>query len=271
VSAIDAGQQVSVGAADAQDDVEPRLESARTRRELTLWTTACEARSDWVVARGASPMIEIEQVTLPNPLDSRLVILRDPGSERARSYRLLRHHLFSHSDPRIIAVTSAEPGEGKTTCALNLALAIAEDTMTRVLLLDVNLRRPALGAVFHFAPSGHFVEAITQFAGAGPPYHVASISGTRLQVAAIPETQVEGARLDRTLFSVALSDLREAYDYIVVDAACVLESGDVDVVGECAGGIIVTAHAGRSRKTQTRRAIAQLAPAPVLGCVLIDA
>jgi Mrp family chromosome partitioning ATPase len=90
-------------------------------------------------------------------------------------------------------------------------------------------------------------------------------------VAALPETPIEGGRLDRTLFAVALSDLRNAYDYIVIDAASVFESGDVDVVGECSSGVIVAARAGRSRKGDLRRAIGELAPAHVLGTVLIDA
>jgi Mrp family chromosome partitioning ATPase len=241
------------------------------RQDLTLWKTACEAHSDWVVARGASPMIALEHVTLPETLDPRLVVLTEPGSARARSYRLLRHRLFAQADPRIVAVTSARPREGKTTCALNLALTIAEDTMTRVLLLDANLRRPALGQIFNFIPSDSLVENITRFTGIGPPYPVGSISGTRLHVAALPETPLHGGRLDRKLFALALNDLRDAYDYIVIDAASVFESGDVDVVGECSSGVIVSARAGRSRKGDMRRAIAQLAPAHVLGSVIIDA
>jgi Mrp family chromosome partitioning ATPase len=269
---IDVAQQQEDSPAAAPGNCENGEVVVPTRRELTLWTAACEAHVSWLVARGASPMIELEHVSLPDTLDSRLLILSEPGSERARSYRLLRHRLFSHGDPRIIGVTSAHPGEGKTTCALNLALAIAEDTMTRVLLLEANLRRPSLGRIFNLAPSESLIESITRLTVVGPPYPVVSISGTRLHVAVLPETPLEGGgRLDRTLFAVALSDLRDAYDYIVIDAAAVLESGDVDVVGECSSGVIVVARAGRSRKGDMRRAIAQLAPAPVLGSVLIDA
>jgi Mrp family chromosome partitioning ATPase len=238
--------------------------------DLALWTTPSEALSQ-VGAPGARPTIWLEHVSLPDTLDPRLVILTDPGSGRARSYRLLRHQLFSQADPRIVAVTSAYPGEGKTTCALNLALAMVEDTMTRVLLVDANLRRPALGHIFGFTPFENLVENMARFVDVGPPYPVAAISGTRLHVAALPERPLDGGRLDRTLFAVALSDLRDAYDYIVIDAASVLESGDVDVIGECSNGVIVAARAGQSRKGAMRRAIAQLAPANVLGTVLIDA
>lgn len=220
--------------------------------------------------RTSSPPLALEYVVLPNTLDPRVVLLREPTSERARSYRLLRHRLLSDSDPRIIAVTSAFPGEGKTTCALNLALAIAEDSMTRVLLLDANLRRPALSQILHFVPSESLFENAARLTNVGPPYPVVSLSGTRLHVAAVRNAPLETGRLDRTLFALILDDLRYAYDYIVIDAAAVLESGDVDVIGECSSGVIVTARAGRSRKDGIRRAIAQLAPTRVLGTVLID-
>jgi Mrp family chromosome partitioning ATPase len=246
-----------------------RVVEGSRRQRVTLWTSPSDVLSP-SSAPGPRPIIWLEHVALPSTLDPRLVMLREPNSERARRYRLLRHRLFSQVDPRIVAVTSAHPGEGKTTCAVNLALAMAEDTMNRVLLLDANLRRPALGRAFGFAPSESLVENVTRSLDAGPPYPVASISGTRLHVAALPETPLEGARLDRTLFAVALSDLRDAYDYIVIDTASVLGSGDVDVVGECSNGVIVVARAGRSRKGDVRRAIGQLAPAPVLGSVLID-
>ncbi|HLK41438.1 MAG TPA: AAA family ATPase [Polyangiaceae bacterium] len=225
----------------------------------------------WMTKRASSPQIELEHVVLPDPLDPRLVVLGQPGSERARRYRLLRHRLLSHSDPRIIAVTSARSGEGKTTCALNLALAMAEDSMARVLLLEANLLRPALARIIHFAPSESLVENVTQSTNVGPPYPAVSVSGTRLHVAVLRDESLEDVRLDRTLLSLVLHDLRHAYDYIVIDAAAVLESGDVDVVGECSSGVIMTARAGHSRENDMRRAITQLAPTPMLGSVLIDA
>jgi Mrp family chromosome partitioning ATPase len=264
-SEADYGPAASNGV-DAGQIVETRHQT------LMLWVAAreAEAHRNQPLARRFRPLIDIEHVTLRGTLDSRLVLLNQPGSDRTRGYRLLRHRLFSSGDPRIVAVTSAHPGEGKTTCALNLALAIAEDTMTRTLLLEANLARPALGEVFDFAPSRSIVEKIIRFTCLGPPYPVVSISGTRLHASPLPDAPLEG-RLDRTLFGAALSELREAYDYIVIDAASVLESGDVDVVGECSDAVIVAVRAGRSSKRDLRSAIAQLAPAPVLGSVLIDA
>jgi capsular exopolysaccharide synthesis family protein len=242
---------------------------ASTEDELALWVSPAESTA--LVTRKPVPTVVLDYVTLPDGLDARLVMLRQPDSAKARSYRLLRHRLFSRANTRVVVVTSARPGDGKTTCATNLALAIAEDAMTHVLLLDANLRRPALGHVFGFEPSQSLMDDIVRFTDLLPPYPVTSIRGTRLHVAALPGESVPEARLERTIFSAVLAELRNVYDYIIIDTASVLESADADVVGECADGVVVTVRAGASRKADVRRAIDQLRPAAVLGTVLLDA
>ena len=225
----------------------------------------------WTVTREPDVSAAFERPVLPDALDARLVILREPDSERARAYRLLRHRLLALHDPRVVAVTSARPGEGKTTCALNLALAMAEDSMTRVLLIDANLRRPALPDIIDAPQSSSLADALARSGPSGPRYCVVAVPGTRLHVAAVARAALEGARLDRAHLAVVLDDLRYVYDYVVIDTASVFESGDVDVVAECSRAVLMTARAGRSRKEDMRRAVEHLAPTPVLGSVLIDA
>jgi Mrp family chromosome partitioning ATPase len=223
-----------------------------------------------VVLRNPKPTIALEHADLPGSLDARLVMLSEPTSEQARSYRALRHRLLANPDVRVVAITSARPGEGKTTCAVNLGLALAEDTMMRVLIVDANLRRPALGGVFGFSPSESLMERVTRVMELYPPYPVTSIGGTRVHVAALPNGPSQ-FRLERSLLSAALAELRNAYDYIVIDTAAVLESADADVVGECSDAAIIAVRHGASRKADVRRAVNQLAPATVLGTVLVDA
>lgn len=244
-----------------------RPDSARHDAMIT-WRIPAENVA--VALRNPKPTIALEHAELAEPLDPRLVMLREPESSQARNYRSLRHRLMSAPGVRVIAVTSARPGEGKTTCAANLALALAEDTMTRVLLVDANLPRPALGRLFGFTPAESLVEQIARFLDLYPPYPVASIGGTRVHVAALPERTPQ-CRLERSLLLPALSELRRAYDYIVIDAAAVLESADADIVGECADAAILVARNGVSRKADLRRAVRQLEPALVLGTVLVDA
>jgi Mrp family chromosome partitioning ATPase len=203
--------------------------------------------------------------------DPRCVLLREPMSPQARTYRLLRHRLLAQSDPRIVAVTSARAGEGKTTCAINLALAIAEETFARVLLLEANPRRPVLESVFGVTTPPALAIDRTAVTDGSQRHRVFAVDGTRLHVASASHCVVESGGLDRLLFHVAVRDLREAYDYVVIDTAAVLESADPDVACECADGVVVTARAGQSRLGSLQRTIDQLTPARVCGVVLLDA
>ena len=81
-------------------------------------------------------------------IDPRLVLLTDPGSQQAAAYRVLRHRLTHAKDPRVILVTSPGRREGKTVCAANLALALAEGRSSRVMLVEINGAAPALSHLF---------------------------------------------------------------------------------------------------------------------------
>jgi Mrp family chromosome partitioning ATPase len=218
----------------------------------------------------SSPVVVLEEVDVPAARDPRLVVALDPDSEQARNYRLLRHRLIARSDPHVIAVTSAGAGEGKTTCAANLALAMAEESYARVLLIEANTQRPALAQAFGFKPADSFIARLIHERDAKPPYFVARVRNSRLHVAALQLDGVRGMRLDRLLLGLAISELRYVYQYIVIDAGSVFESADANVIAECSDGVIVTARARRSRRTALYRAIDQLSPTPVLGTVLLD-
>src|SRR3989454_9411186 len=79
--------------------------------------------------------------------DGHLVSLVDPTSFEADQYRTLRLVLEQmHAGKKLIAVTSAVAGDGKTTTALNLAGALAHAPDTRILVADFDLRTPSVGA-----------------------------------------------------------------------------------------------------------------------------
>src|SRR4029079_18216104 len=73
-----------------------------------------------------------------------------PATFEAEQYRALRHTIEQRhraAGLQVIAVTSAAVGDGKTTTAINLAGALAQAADARVLLVDADLRRPALGGL----------------------------------------------------------------------------------------------------------------------------
>ena len=239
----------------------------RISSEVVVWTPAEPA----AVERSApDTRVSVECIELGNQLDPRLTLLSNPDSPQAKAFRLLRHKLGKHADPRLIAVTSAERGEGKTTCAVNLALAIAEETLTRVLLFEANVRQPALARLFGFEPRECLSTQMARLHGPTRGYHIAAVAGTRLCIAAMSPDLAPGTRLDRFLVSVALSELRSEYDYIIVDTSPALESADATSVTGCVDGVILVARANKSRKRNVRAAIDQIGQAPLLGIALLD-
>src|SRR4029078_3833680 len=80
-------------------------------------------------------------------LDKRLVTLTAPSSMEAEQYQALRlklEHLQRERNIRVIGVTSPGARDGKTVTAINLAASLAEGSNARVLLIEADLRRPAI-------------------------------------------------------------------------------------------------------------------------------
>ncbi|TMA93270.1 MAG: CpsD/CapB family tyrosine-protein kinase, partial [Deltaproteobacteria bacterium] len=127
----------------------------RAEREQALRTQASSPGT--TNGPSASPRIEppVVQATAPanelavdrsNRVEALLVSLLDPASFEAEQYRVLRHvveTLRKGANLQVVAVTSPGIGDGKTTTAINLAGALAQSASARVLLVDMDLRRPA--------------------------------------------------------------------------------------------------------------------------------
>jgi len=86
-------------------------------------------RSWW---RDSAGVLNVHRVEQERGTDRRLLMLEAPDSQAAAAFRVLRHRLVRNGEPKVMLVTSPNVGEGKTTCALNLALALCEAGRARV-------------------------------------------------------------------------------------------------------------------------------------------
>jgi Mrp family chromosome partitioning ATPase len=220
------------------------------------------------------PEVSLTQHELPQdaPLDPRLILLAEPDSERASSFRVLRHHLMETGRPQVIVVSSPSPREGKTTCAVNLALALAECNRARVLLVEATVRRPQLAAMFRFVPPWCFAEQLSAHRHQPLlPWGLVEIPDMWLHVAAINPRVEQRQILDAPAFAIAMERLRLAsYDHIVIDAPAVLGRAEVNLIQDAADGVILTAWGKQTTARDLRQAVHQLSPTKIIGTVLME-
>lgn len=197
------------------------------------------------------------------PLDGNtaraLVVDQDPLGPRAEAYRRLAttlKFLNVDSGPRALMVTSALPGEGKTSIVINLGLALAE-THRSVLIIDADLRRPKIGDTFAMESQ---VGLTTVLIGAAELDDVVQPYGDDglfvLPVGQTPPNPGEllGSRRMQKLIELAVS----LFDVVLIDCPPVLPVADAGVLARLVGGAIVVVGAGRSSRPQLRETLDSL-------------
>ncbi|HWN70376.1 MAG TPA: CpsD/CapB family tyrosine-protein kinase [Haliangium sp.] len=204
--------------------------------------------------------------------DPRLIMMHDPDSERSACFRILRHHLMDHGRPQVIVVSSAMPGDGKTTCAVNLALALAECGRARVLLVEATVRSPQLARIFELTPPWCFAEQLTAHRQQPLlPWSAVQVPEMFLHIAAMHPNIEQRQLLDAPAFAIAMERLRLGkYDHIVVDAPAVIGSAEVNLLQDAADGVILVARAKKTTARSMRQAVEQLSPTKIIGSVLLQ-
>lgn len=215
--------------------------------------------------------VTVEAVTLGAAIPPPLVLLAAPNSAPADALRALRRKLAASGDPRVIGVTSARAGEGKTTFAINLALTLRESARGRVLLIEADHRAPGLARMLGITPSACFLQQIAARAEDPRAPWIVAEPMAKLHVMALDPRVKHEPRLDPVAFGSGMDRLKQAgYDYIIVDAPAVIGSVDCNVISDSVDGMILTALTMRSRRREMRKAVEQIAPATILGVVVME-
>ncbi|WP_349269596.1 chromosome partitioning protein [Mycolicibacterium parafortuitum] len=192
------------------------------------------------------------------------------NSPIAEAYRKLRTNLqFLSVDnpPRVIVVTSSMPSEGKSTSAINIALALAEAERT-VVLVDGDMRRPTMHKYLDLVGSVGFSTVLSGAATLDESLQKTRFSGlTVLTSGPIPPNPSEllGSQSARKL----LNDLRARFDYVIVDSTPLLAVTDAAILAAAADGVLVMSRFGHTKREQLTHAMSNLESvgAPVLGAV----
>ncbi len=215
--------------------------------------------------------VTVVAVALGEKIDPHIVLLSDAYSDRADAYRALRRKLASSGNPQVIAITSPDAGEGKTTCALNLALAMRETSRGKVLLIEANVRSPSMAKLLGFEPPECFCDQLTERKEDPRRAWIAVEAMPKLHIMAVAPTTKRPPQLDPLAFASGMERLKRAgYEYILIDTPPVLGTFEVNMIADNVDGVLFTAITMKSKRSHLRKAMEQIMPAPVLGVMVLD-
>jgi polysaccharide chain length determinant protein (PEP-CTERM system associated) len=202
---------------------------------------------------------------------NRLPVLADPHSVASQQYGILALKVadrMRRSGGRILAITSATGGEGKSLTALNLSLALAECSQGRVLLVDCDFRLPRIHERLGLKTEKGFSDLIAGTETDPAPYisklgnlDVIASGSTR----ANPVNLLASARMREIL-----ARLRQEYQLVVLDSPPVVPIADSHILAGLADGVLFVVRARKTRPELFRHAMESLGASNLVGLVLND-
>jgi capsular exopolysaccharide synthesis family protein len=213
---------------------------------------------------------EPEREEDPSEANKRRIALLQPDSYVAEQYRSLRGRLDALSSQRelkTIAVTSANSGEGKSTCAVNLATVTSMSVGRSVLLIDCDLRRPKVHLTLGLQPQVGLAEILLNQATLDEA--VVKLDGVNLDVLPVRSVPSNPSEL---LASPEMKRLIEEavsrYDRVILDTPACLGLPDAKSVSELCDGLVMVVRAGVTPQEEVRAALDILDRSRVVGTVL---
>lgn len=201
-----------------------------------------------------------------------LVSLASPDDPTSEAYRALRTNVtFVNAEQRalqLICVTSPGPGEGKSTTAANLAVTLAQQGTT-TLLVDADLRRPIVHRAFNLVQEPGLTDVLVgnaQLREAIRPNVIPKLD--ILPAGALPPNPSE--LLGSAAMHRLLEQLRTQYDTVIFDLPPTLAVTDAAVLGASVDAVILVLRSGETEEVVAQRALGQLrrVQARVAGSVL---
>lgn len=220
---------------------------------------------------------EASPSTPQTPSDSTQIIAAEsPHSAISEALRTIRANLLLSSadyPPRIVAISSAIQGEGKTTILANLAVTLAQ-AKHRTLIIDGDLRLAGLSKLFQYTPQTH-PHGLTDFI-TGQSSLEESITPTMIphldilpagSKAPNPAELVGSASMKRLL-----SALRDRYDFILIDTPPIMAVADALLLSRLVDSVLLVVRHGFTARSVAREARLKLGrvKARVLGVIVND-
>ncbi|WP_148359290.1 CpsD/CapB family tyrosine-protein kinase [Peribacillus simplex] len=200
-----------------------------------------------------------------------LIAQTNPKSPITEQYRIIRTNIqFSSVDKEIktIVVTSAEPNDGKSTTAANLAIVLAQEEK-KVLLVDADLRKPSIHYAFNLSNIHGITSVLTKKMDLRKTISNSNVPNLDILTSGpIPPNPSE--LLNSKAIETAINEMKGIYDYIIFDTPPVLIVTDSQIVANKCDGVIMVVASGKTNKQSAVKAkeLLEKANTALLGVVL---
>ena len=231
---------------------------------------------DIELAAGTSVLGTIPRFGLGSRSGASAVVMLSSGKsanlQRSReAYRRLRtsvQFLSASGGLRSVIVTSAQPGEGKSVTAANLAVALAQGG-TSTVLVSGDLRRPTIEELFSVPNRNGLSNALMSDNPSDVPLISVGVENLAI-VPSGPSPERPGELLSSTQFQTLITRLEGLYDLVIIDTPPVLAAADTGAASAAADGVIVLVDTARTDTQLLLRVRSELdrAGAKVVGAVI---
>jgi capsular exopolysaccharide synthesis family protein len=222
------------------------------------------------------PMVALQekgQFPQSNRLADKLVAISAPHSYEAEQFRVLRTNIMfpaeGRATPRSILITSTHPNHGKSFVAANLAATIAQNIDRHVLLVDCDLRKPAINHFFGFS-SG--LPGLSDYLIKGKPLTQLLVrTGTpRLSIlpGGLPPPN-PSELLSSNRMAALMQELLNRYDdrYIIIDSPPPQVAAESTALAKFVEGIVLVIRIGHTQKEASALVVDKLGKEKIIGVV----
>ena len=262
---------------------EPAAPAPKSADPVRAHSVEAESQSSFVPRRDAhaahAVMSRTAQIDLAHLAEIGMVTPDRPRSAIAEEYRVIKRPLLRNAtavgpaqidDGNLIMVSSALPSEGKTFCAINLAISMAMELDYTVLLVDADVSRPSVLNQLGLPPERGLMDAL-----AGDVTDLSDVLlRTNIEKLTLLPAGMPHARATELLASEAMTQLLEQMSnrypdrIIIFDSPPLLVTTESRVLATHMGQIVMVVEAERTTHSTVRQALATIENCPVKLMVL---
>lgn len=266
------GSELAIGSPRSAFDGQPNSPLGTALPDVETGLTAgAKPNADTLTRSHRRPLPDCVSWTVDaERVEPRLVAITSPNSSYCEEYRSLRTHVLHKSQRQnlqSIVVASANPSEGKSVTAVNLAWMLAQTDGVRALIIDSDLRMPSLADYLGIETEKGLSDILTSDASLKDTIVRLEPSGLYLLAGGTARPDV-AELISGPKFAEILAEAREMFDYIIIDAPPLAIFTDATVLINKADGALLVVRANRTKYAALDRILEPLPKDRMLGVIL---